>query len=179
VNLALAQQANTKATFPDLALPYENFVGAVIGASFRIMKFLRSENHGDVYSVEDLSSTTTRYEAKAYTLRGVPEQVRDYRVRNLKKLTSKPSFICSFDQHGMKFVINRLGGKWEGKSTNSPQETNEKVSKLGAVGRRNTPEFDEAFPKLPKICKSIFTDFSSPPNLYIQWAADHSKPTRV
>jgi hypothetical protein len=160
-NPELAQPANIEATFPDLALPYENFVGAVIGASFRILKFLRSENHGDVYAVEDLSPTANRYEAKAYTLRGLPERTRNYRVRNLKKLTSKPSFICTFDQQGRKFVINRLGEKLEEERITFSQESEINTSNLGAVGRRNTPEFDEAFPKLPTICKSIFANFSS------------------
>jgi hypothetical protein len=155
VNPALRQLADIQATFPELVLPYENFVGAILGASFRVLEFLRSENHGDIYALEDLSSTATRYEAKAYILRGVPQRTRDYRVRNMKKLTLKPSFICSFDQQGRKFVINRLGEEWGEVSTISARQARKSASKIGAIGRRNTPEFDVAFPKLSTICKSI------------------------
>ena len=165
MNPALTRSAKIQATFPDLVLPYENFIGAILGGTFRILKFLRSENHSDVYAVEDLSSTNIRYEAKAYVLRGVPQRTRDYRIRNLKKLASKPTFIYSFDQLGRKFVINRLEGKGEEAPTTSPQSSNNKACKLGAIGRRNTPEFDEAFPKLPTIRELISMYFRHhPPN---------------
>lgn len=144
-----------------LLLPYENFIGAVLGGSFRILKFLRSENHGDVYALEDLSSTSTRYEAKAYTLRGLPQNVRAYRVRNLKKLTNKPSFICSFDQNGRKFVINKLGERGEGEYTTYSRASDTNASELGRNWRWNSPEFDDAFPKLAAICESTFSCSSS------------------
>jgi hypothetical protein len=164
VNPVLTRSAEAQATSPDLVLPYENFIGAILGGAFRILKFLRSENQGDVYAIEDLSSTAIRYEAKAYILRGVPRRTRDYRVRNLKKLASKPSFICSFDQLGRKFVINRLEEKEELPETWS-HASNKKAVKLGVIGRRNTPEFDNAFPKLPTTCESISTYFHHhPPN---------------
>jgi hypothetical protein len=170
VNPVLTRSARVQATFPGLVLPYENFIGAVLGGAFRILKFLRSENHSDVYAVEDLSSTVIRYEAKAYILRGVPRRTRDYCVRNLKKLASEPTFICSFDQLGRKFVINRLDEKGEEVRTTWPQASNNKAFKLGAIGRRNTPEFDNAFPKLPTICESIFVYFHHPPNQSFRWS---------
>jgi hypothetical protein len=163
VNPALTRSAEVQAAFPDLVLPYESFIGAILGGAFRILKFLRSENHGDVYAVEDLSSTAIRYEAKAYILRDVPRRTRDYRVRNLKKLASQPSFICSFDQLGRKFVINRLEGKGEELPKTWSQASNDKAFKLGIIGRRNTPEFDNAFPRLPTICESISTHFHHHP----------------
>ena len=107
---------------------------------------LRSESHGDVYAVGDLSPSSDRYEAKSYILRGIPQKLYKYRVRNLKKLAAKPLFLCSLDQNGRKFVISRLDKKTEG----TPKVS--EGSKLGAIGRRNTPEFDEAFPELPKPC---------------------------
>jgi hypothetical protein len=159
VNPVLTRSAEVQAAFPDLVLPHENFIGAILGGAFQIVKFLRSENHGDVYAVEDLSSTAIRYEAKAYILRGIPRRTRDYRVRNLKKLASKPSFICSFDQLGKKFVINRQEEKGEELPTTWSQASNNKTFKLGIIGRRNTPEFDNAFPRLSPICESISTHF--------------------
>ncbi|KAH0542889.1 hypothetical protein FGG08_002749 [Glutinoglossum americanum] len=138
------QPGSTKPIFSNLSIPYENFVGAILGSTFRMLGILRSESHGDVYAVGDLSPSPDRYEAKSYILHGIPQKLYKYRVRNLKKLAAKPLFICSLDQNGRKFVINRLDKKVEGTSKAS------KDSKLGAIGRRNTPEFDEAFPELPK-----------------------------
>jgi hypothetical protein len=148
----------------DLVIPYENFIGAVFRLSFRVVRFLRSENSGNVYAVEDLSPTSNRYEAKAYTLRGIPEKVRKYRVVNLKRLSQKPSFVCSFDQDGKKFVVNRLGAEKQrcvsGPLSSKGSEI--QASKLGAIGRRNTREFEQAFPMLPKPSRLICA-LSSPP----------------
>jgi len=125
---------------------YENFTGAMLGHSFRLRCLLRNEPHGDVYAVEDLSASPDRYEAKAYVLRGISEKEYRYRVRNLKRLAMKQTFVCSLDQNGRKFIVNRLD---EAAGPVSPDSSRQKADALGAIGRRNTVEFEKAFPKLP------------------------------
>jgi hypothetical protein len=139
-----------------ITIPYENFIGAILGSCFRLFGLLRNESHGDVYAAEDLGLSSHRYEAKAYILRGITSKLYDYRVRNLKRLSAKSSFVYSLDQNGRKFIVNMVEGKSQGFCRPSSKKLNaSKGSKLGAIGRRNTPEFDEAFPRLSKPCKSI------------------------
>lgn len=52
----------------------------------------------------------------------------------------KPNFIQSLDQNGVKYCIFKV----------VEPEVNYTVLKLGTIGRRNTPEYDAAFPELPK-----------------------------
>lgn len=140
-----------------LIIPHENFIGAILGASFRLLGLERSESHGDVYLVEELNHSDNRYEAKAYLLRGLPKKLYDYRIRNLKKLSSKPSFVCSINQYGKKFIVNERPRTVVASATPSPL----KGLKLGAMGRRGSPEFQEAFPELPTQGKSIYCSFCS------------------
>lgn len=133
-------------------LPYENFIGSVLGRSFRISRFIRSETHGNVYAVEGLSPAAFAYQARAYTLRGMPPKIREYRVRNLKKFASKPSFVCSFDQHGKKFVINLVGETKEQFFTTA-QSKGTKACEFGTAQQKHTPDYDEAFPKLQVTCR--------------------------
>ena len=84
-------------------IPYENYKGAMLGQSLRLMALLRNEAHGDVYSAEDLSGST--YEVKAYTLRGVLQREREYRTRNLKKCTSKPGFLGCLERDSKKYMV--------------------------------------------------------------------------
>jgi hypothetical protein len=140
-----------------LTIPYENFIGAILGASFRFLALERSENHGDVYLVEELNHSDNKYEAKAYLLHGIPKKLYDYRIRNLKKLARKPSFACSINQYGKKFIVSKRPGTVATSATPSPS----KGLKLGAIGRRGSPEFEEAFPELLKQCKYIYCSFCS------------------
>ncbi|ERF70420.1 hypothetical protein EPUS_04698 [Endocarpon pusillum Z07020] len=125
-----------------LLIPYENFTGAILGSSFRFLGLDRSENHGDVYLLERLSPSDNKYEAKAYILHGIPQKLYKYRIRNLKRLAGNCSFVCSVNQQGRKFVVNRRPKTVPAYPT--------PPSQLGAMGRRGTPEFQKAFPKLPK-----------------------------
>lgn len=108
-----------------------NLIGAILGGIFRILKFLRSEPHGEVFAVEDVVPSITIYEAKAYTLKKLPPATYKYRVRNIKRLSTRSSFEGTFDHEGRKFIVNSFG--------------------------RNTRKWDEAFPPLAKAKASIST----------------------
>lgn len=125
-----------------LLIPYENFMGAILGSSFRFLGLDRSENHGDVYLLEGLNHSDNKYEAKAYILHGIPQKLYKYRIRNLKRLAGNCSFVCSVDQQGRKFVVTRRPKTVPASPTPAPR--------LGAMGRRGSPEYQKAFPKLPK-----------------------------
>ena len=79
------------------------YVDSVLGRSFRILRHLRTETHGEVYAIESLSGA--RYQAKAYTLRGVSLSQRRRRTDNLKKLTESAGFVLSLKQNGKKYCI--------------------------------------------------------------------------
>jgi hypothetical protein len=117
------------------------FPGEILLYPFRLLSHLRSESHHEVYALDSLT-TNLFYEAKVYTLRGIHLNQRKRRVENLKRMTALPSFISSFDWNGKKYCVfepgveRRLGV--------------ERNAKLVVIGRRNTKEYEDAFPALPK-----------------------------
>ena len=131
-------------------VPYENWIGAVLASTFRVTQFLRNEGHGEVYAVEELCGGQARYEAKAFVLRQVQyKKEYKYRIRNLTRLAAKASFVCSFDHNGRKFVVNTTGMKEDASSAPSSKIATEiRNCNLGAIGRRGTVEYHQAFPKL-------------------------------
>lgn len=112
--------------------------GEMIRYPYRLIKHLRTEPHGEVYVLEDLDSGKS-YEAKVYTLRGIHLSQRKRRVDNLKRMTALPSFVLSFEYGGRKYCLFEP----------MEEEMATPPAKLGAFGRRNTPEYRKAFPKLP------------------------------
>ncbi|OCL03457.1 hypothetical protein AOQ84DRAFT_368356 [Glonium stellatum] len=135
---------------PTLSIPYEHFINAVLGGRFRLKGYLREESHGDVYAVEDLSFTGNKYEAKAYTLRGVSKTVYRYRIRNLKRLSSKSSFICSIDQNGEKYIVNQVEpGSNSVSFCTIGCADGARSNKHKRIVRPDSPEFDREFPLLP------------------------------
>ena len=84
-------------------IPYENHVGSILGGQFRLGCLIREEDDGDVYSVSDLNAAIENLEAKAFTLRDVPQADFEARKRGMNKLSRAK--ICSIDQAGRKFII--------------------------------------------------------------------------
>jgi hypothetical protein len=140
------------ATPSALTIPYDNYIGAVLGARYRLKGLLRHENHGDVFAAEDICYRGDRYEVKAYVLHNLPEKLYHYRTRNLKKLTAKPSFVCSLDQNGFKYAVNQVTAESEGVPILTLKEK-KRLIQIGDMGRRKTKEFDEAFPRWPHLRK--------------------------
>jgi hypothetical protein len=148
-----------KSISSNLLVPYENFVGAILGSSFRLLGFLRSENHGDIYAAEDLIplkiGAYSRYETKAYLLRGIDPKLHGYRVRNLRKLKAETSFVTSIEQNGRVFIVYVVDGEsGKGLPTRLSSIAPKNSVNLGAIGQRRTPEFTAAFPGLSKLCQS-------------------------
>jgi hypothetical protein len=118
------------------------YPGEILLYPYRLLSHLRTETFHEVYAVQSLT-TNLLYEAKVYTLRVIHPNQRKRRVENLKRMTVLPSFITSFDWNGKKYCIfepeieRRLGV--------------ERNAKLGAIGRRNSKEYADAFPALPKV----------------------------
>ena len=133
----------------ECTVPPENFIGSVLGSSFRVLRFVRSEVQGNVYAVEALSGGPIEYEAKAFVLRHISTKEYQYRIRNLKRMSNRASFVCSFDQYGKKFVINRKFESHPDVNAAALKEVRELVRcQLGGIGRRGTLELKKAFPKL-------------------------------
>ena len=130
-------------------IPYENFIGTMLGQSIRLLGLLRHESHGDVYAAEHLSEQL-KYEVKAYKIRGVSEKDREYRIRNLKRLSCKPSFVGSLEQSGMKWVISYC----------EPLEGPKLLLKYRGPNPRNWAKYATEFPSLAQgVKKSPFQEF--------------------
>ena len=69
----------------------------MIGNHYTVLRFVREENHGLVLDVGEHHRPVAKLEAKAYSLRGIPKQVYKSQVRNMKRLSVKPSFLCYID----------------------------------------------------------------------------------
>ena len=74
-------------------IPYENYIGAILGGQFQLGPLIRQERDGDVYVVDSLNKSTLKLEAKAYRLGELVTSQRELRQR-----------LCSIDQAGKTFV---------------------------------------------------------------------------
>ena len=116
------------ATPPSL-IPYENYIGAILGGQFQLGPLIRHEIDGIVYLVDSLNKSTLDLEAKAYTLGGLSNSQR----KAAKKLRQK---LCSIDQAGKKFVVYRV----DAKSTDSrKQQQRSMLQTLDAQSTHNRP----------------------------------------
>src|SRR5277367_5671638 len=85
-----------------------SLVDVVLNGHFKVEKFLRHENHADVYSICSIDSQTTCLEARAYPLEGISRKVRQYRLRNIKRLSSRT--VLETQWQGMVIVVYKAGG---------------------------------------------------------------------
>ena len=83
----------------------ESFVDTILGACLRLKRLLRTEAHYEVYDAECLSDKSQKYEVRAYNLRGLSPNVRNYRIRNLKRASARSSYIESLEQRGKKWLV--------------------------------------------------------------------------
>ena len=86
-------------------VPYENYVGSILGGQFRLGHVIREEEDGDVYAISDLNAAVGNIEAKAFILRDISQTDFEARKRNINKLSRRR--ICSIDQAGRKFIVYR------------------------------------------------------------------------
>ena len=97
-------------------IPYEYFVGAYLGQSFRIKGLIHHESFSccyELYAVEPIFQTSHVYEARAYRFQGIAYRERKYRLRNFKRCQSNRFCELSLDQGGKRWVISRCGSKNE------------------------------------------------------------------
>ena len=87
-------------------IPYENYVGALLGGQFRLGALIRQDADSDVYSVYPLDQPAETLEAKAYILSGIPNWQLEKRKKSMNKLKGRR--ICSIDQAGRKFIVYRI-----------------------------------------------------------------------
>ncbi|GKT60876.1 hypothetical protein ColTof3_08215 [Colletotrichum tofieldiae] len=92
-----------------IILPYENYLGAVIGGQFRLGRLVRRERLADIYEITSLFSPAEEaMEAAAYDLRGP-----DAKARKKDMSFRKPFVLCPIDQAGKKFLVYRVNEKRE------------------------------------------------------------------
>ena len=63
--------------------------GVILNGQFKLEKLLRHDGHADVYSISATDPQDTCLEARVYSLEGLPRKVRQYRLRNIKRLSSR------------------------------------------------------------------------------------------
>ena len=155
-------------------IPYENYVGSILGGQFRLGHVIREDEDGEVYAISDLSAVIENIEAKAFTLNGVSQDDFETRKRSMNKLSRRK--ICSIDQAGRKFIVYRCPCP-QPKSENMPQasgsaskakgnqesmtgaksfqgSTNDQGSKEGRHKRRHKKLHQQTRQQQPGECKS-------------------------
>lgn len=85
-----------------------SFAGAILDGKFKLEKLLRHDGHADVYSVRAIPPQTTSLEARAYSLEALPQKLRQYRLRNIKRLSSRT--VLETRWQGMTVIIYKAGG---------------------------------------------------------------------
>ena len=97
------QRRNDQKALSNFLLPYENYIGSVLGGQFRLGPLIRKEPGADVYTVQALDGTYQGLEAKAFSLNDISKPELRTRKRCMKKL--EPKQICQVDQAGRKFIV--------------------------------------------------------------------------
>jgi hypothetical protein len=86
-------------------------VGIVLnGSQLKLEKFLRHDGHAAVYSIsaiDSLDSQNTCLEARVYPLEGLSRKMRQYRLRNIKRLSSRTVLETRWQE--MVIVVYKAG----------------------------------------------------------------------
>ena len=90
-----------------IQIPYESHIGAVLGGQFRLGPMIKEDEAGGerVYTITALLAPDEVYEARSYSLQGLPEKLQTARKRHMKRLRARS--VCEIDQAGKKFLIYR------------------------------------------------------------------------
>lgn len=67
----------------------KSLVSILVSHRFRNEKFLRHDNHADVYAVYRPPSQSEEFEARVYQVEGVSPKLRRHRLRNIKRLSNR------------------------------------------------------------------------------------------
>jgi hypothetical protein len=128
------------------------YIGRVISSphgyfQFQLLEHMESSAHAEIYKICDLTTGHERL-ARIYTLRGIHPNQRKRRVENLKKFSQLKRIGADFDWEGKKVCVFSYRYQNEYMSMLGEDSTS-KAAGIGAIGRRNTKEYDLAFPALP------------------------------
>jgi hypothetical protein len=126
------------------------YIGRVIPSpygSFQLSEYIESSAHAEVYRICYLYEHHESF-AKIYTLRGIHPNQRKRRVENLKKFSQLEESLPAFDWEGKKVCVFSYFYRIKYVSPFGKDPT-PKAPGIGAIGRRNTKEYDSAFPPLP------------------------------
>lgn len=80
----------------------------ILDGKFKLEKLLRHDGHASVYSVCAIPPETTSLEARAYSLEALPQKLRQYRLRNMKRLASRT--VLETRWQGLVLIIYKAGG---------------------------------------------------------------------
>ena len=86
-------------------IPYENYIGAILGGQFRLGPLIKQDADADCYSAESLRMPGIKFYAKAYVLDGLSRQQLKFRKKSMNRLEKLRA--CTIDQSGRKFIIYR------------------------------------------------------------------------
>jgi hypothetical protein len=126
------------------------YIGRVIPSPygcFQLSEHIESSAHAEVYKICYLYTGLESF-ARIYTLRGIHPNQRKRRVENLKKFSQLNKLLIAFDWGGEKVCVISYRYKTKYMSLFEKDST-PKAAGIGAIGRRNTKEYDAAFPPLP------------------------------
>jgi hypothetical protein len=126
------------------------YIGRVIPSPygpFQLSEHIESAAHAEVYKISNLNTSHESF-ARIYTLRGIHPNQRKRRVENLKKFSQLNKLLTAFDWEGKKVCVFSHWYKTKYMSLFGEDST-PKAAGIGAIGRRNTKEYDAAFPPLP------------------------------
>lgn len=144
-------------------IPPESYIGAVVGSRFCLKGLIRYEHHGEVYAAEDLFCTNRKYEVKVYKMRELPPKLCNSHREDIRRLSQKGLIVRRVQQNGDEYIITR--------AVSAPVPATKIEIKaraqLGAIGRRNTIEFDQAFPRWPyqRRNEKVIPSWLGPPEL--------------
>jgi len=115
-------------------------VDLLLDRQYRVTRFLRRDNHADVYSILCLPSASECFEARVYELDGLSPKVRQYRLRNIKRLSHRTVLETRWE--GRTVVVYKSGSKpiqdWEVGEANEASPTEIPTSEGTVLAVENT-----------------------------------------
>jgi hypothetical protein len=79
------------------------------GGQYKLEHMLREENHATVYSISSIMASDAspdELEARTYVIEGIPDELRKYRLRNIKRLSSRT--VLKVPWNGLIVVVYKV-----------------------------------------------------------------------
>jgi hypothetical protein len=91
---------------------YKTFCGMVLGSKYRLKGLIEPprDNH-EIYIAESLLKPLSAYEAHLFDLDEGVRNLRQSRVRSLRRMQARPSVVDVFRYGKMILVVSRLEGQ--------------------------------------------------------------------